>query len=161
MNRFCGWLIILLVAACSVPEDRIDRSALAKEMRGRKLKRVTDAQIIGLAAEEGAKIVSRLEPLLIIPADGNCDAIRINGLLQSEIVSEYQFICREEPDMHPKTLEVWRAYCHNVEQNIAIGENIQKLGTEQLLYTKPLVREGKLIGMWSIVLDKKEMIRRL
>lgn len=156
-----AWLTFALLTACGPQEDHTDRVALAKEMRGRKLKRVTDAQIMSLAAEEGIKAVAQLQPLLTVPESGDCDSIRINGALQNEVVADYRFICRPMPDMHPKALEIWNAYNYNVQQNIAIGENIQKLENGQLLYTAPVMHNGKFIGMWSIVLDKKEMIRRL
>jgi hypothetical protein len=159
--RMLAWFMLIFLAACGQREDHTDRIALAKEMRGRKLKRVTDAQVMGLAAEEGIRAVSQLQPLLVIPASGNCDSIRINGALQSEVITEYRFVCRETPDLHPKAREVWKAYNYNVQQNIAIAENIQKLGNEQLLYTAPVHHQGKFIGMWSIILDKKEIIRRL
>ncbi len=156
-----AWLILVFLVACGEREDRTDRNALAQEMRGRKLKRVTEAQIMGLAAEEGIRAVSQLQPLLIIPASGNCDSIRINGTLTNKVVVEYRFVCRQTPDLHPKAQEIWEAYNYNVQQNIAIAENIQKLDNKQLLYTSPIHHQGKFIGMWSIVLDKKEMIRRL
>lgn len=162
MPLFIGLLSVFLTAACSTPqEDRTDRTALAKEMRGRKLKRVTDAQVISMAAEEGLNAVARLQPLLIIPPSGACDSIRIKGALENEVIVEYRFVCRPEPNLPAKAREIWNAYTYNVAQNIPIGDNVQKLDNQQLLYTSPVMREGKFIGMWYIVLDKKEMIRRL
>ncbi|MCS7019909.1 MAG: hypothetical protein RMJ87_12605 [Cytophagales bacterium] len=156
------WLLFVCLIACTPQQDHTDRTALAKEMRGRKLKRVTDAQVISMAAEEGMRVVAQLKPLLVIPASGNCDSIRINGMLKNEVVAEYRFVCRPEPNMPSKVLEVWKAYTYNAQHNLTVAENIQKLDDPQLLlYTSPVVHNGKFIGMWSIVLSKKEMIRRL
>lgn len=146
---------------CSPAEDRTDRTALAREMRARKLKRVTDSQLMAAAMEEGSKAAAQLSSILYIPPSGNCDSVRINGALKSEVITDYRFICRSETDLPPKIAAVWQAYQYNLKQNIALSENIQKLEDGNLLYTVPIVQKGNFVGMWSIILSKKEIIRRL
>jgi hypothetical protein len=60
-------------------------------------------------------------------------------------------------------LDLFEAYEYNVQNNIALTTNIQKLPSGGLLYTAPIAGEPEggspMKGMWSIRFDRPGLMR--
>ncbi len=63
--------------------------------------------------------------------------------------------------MSNKELQIWEAYQNNIRQKLPIGDNLQKLDEKTYLYSVPLYIKNEYKGVWSVVLDKREIIRNM
>lgn len=79
--------------------------------------------------------------------------------------------------------QILKAYLYNVERNLEINHNVQRIDDESYLYTKPVIFNdnhkkeltahqqpisdtvssdtARFLGMWSIKLSKKEIIQNM
>jgi hypothetical protein len=155
-------LLLVALAGCGPSEDKTNREALAKEIKGRKLKRITDAQVMEASFMEGKKIAEKLNKLIILDSVGTCESARFQGSLSASALLRYDFVCSQaQADALPaKAKEVWEAY-KNGGADARGSDNVQKLSPNEVLYTTPLFTNEHFVGMWLVVLDKKELIRQM
>jgi hypothetical protein len=158
------WVFLLagVLGAC-MPErrERQQSEALQQEMRSKKLKRLTQSQIITACQKEGEHLASQLANVLDVGPGTSCDSVRLVGTVSSPVLLDYDFLClgQAEAPAHEKARLVWEAYQQSAKTNQPVSENLQKLDDNTMLYTVPVQARGKLLGMWSIVMDRREIIK--
>jgi hypothetical protein len=163
MNVVYGIFIMLLCLACGQIDTQRQSDTLKKEMKAKKLKRLTEGQIQTAAFEEGKSIVLRLEGILLSIADTNnfdCEEFK-NIQFQNEVLVSFRLFCQQSPEMNEKERQIWEAYQNNLNQKLPIGDNLQKLGETAFLYSCPLYIKNQYQGLWSIILNKKEIVRKM
>jgi hypothetical protein len=158
------WLLLLAGALGACMPERRERQhgeALQQEMRSKKLKRLTQSQIIAACQKEGIHLASQLAKILDLGPGTGCDSIRLVGTVSSPVLLDYDFLClgQAEPPTHAKARLVWEAYQQSAKNNQPVSENLQKLDDNTMLYTVPVQSGGRLLGMWSIVMDRREIIK--
>ncbi|SFF26162.1 hypothetical protein [Thermoflexibacter ruber] len=159
---YCVFIMLLFIACGQIDTQR-QSDTLKKEMKAKKLKRLTEGQIQTAALEEGKSIVLRLEGILLSIADTNnfdCEEFK-NIQFQNEVLMSFKLFCQQSPEMNEKERQIWEAYQNNLSQKLPIGDNLQKLGQTEFLYSAPLYIKNQYRGLWSIVLSKKEIVRKM
>lgn len=174
--------IILSVLACD--RGRIDTSEFAKELEDRKIKHVSQGKIVSQAMTSGKVITDTLIKKI---RESNLRSIScdIHKLPLTEVL-ERDFDCKiylYNSDLQQNGLEIAEkeildAYLYNIENKLAVEANTQNLKNGFWLYTLPVtynvpsdticigqngkpVKNGDIIGMWSIKLSEKALIRKV
>ena len=91
-----------------------------------------------------------------------CDMAQyVTNAPKFRLVQRYSLVCQDAPALLPKEREIWQAYQYNVQNKLPIAENVQKVDNDFMLYTAPVTINEKLVGMWSVLVDKKELVKEL
>lgn len=124
----------------------------AKEQQ--KIQRISEAEILDLGLTQGRKVVEDLtvdDALLDLDSLSDVTGIKIHWLAPGKtgaLAIEQQLI---------------DAYMTSLIDGTPLNDNIQKIGTDSLLYTKPVVlmRPDSIVeikGTWNIWMSKKQLI---
>ena len=152
------WIILIfLLAACDTGSQRsINREALQEEMRNREPKKLSEAQIVAEAFRQGQEIADKtqqdlLERLKEAMEEGstiealqycNIQALPLtdSAILNQNVTVKRTSLKLRNPKNAPTDLEqqLLDAYQYNAEQGLPLEENVQRVGNEYLLYTKPI-----------------------
>lgn len=160
---FWSILTISVLAACdSGSQRRINQDALREEMRNREPKKLSEAQITAEAYRQGNLIAeaaqaSLLEKLSKHIKNGGVPAAieycQVQALpLTDSLSKQYGATIRRSslnlrnPANAPQELEkqLLEAYQYNNENNLPLEDNVQRLGQEAFLYTKPILISSPL-----------------
>ena len=156
--------VALAVAGCQ-PERDPNRNVekIKEEIRDKKIKRLTDAQIVQAAYDRGKKIGEMVREKAQLGADRCGQPVTVSLEKPYNLIAEsIQLLCGPLDSFTEKEKMVWDAYQHNANNDLPMEENIQKISDEQLVYTYPVsFGEGNepKWGILRIVLSKKEVIR--
>jgi len=153
----------LLICSCGQIDNQRKSDAFKKEMKSKKLKHLTVGQIQTAAYEEAQSIMARIEGILLSQIDSNnftC-AEAENVQFQNEALLSFRLYCQKSVDMNEKESQIWDAYQSNIQQKLPVGDNLQKLGDTEFLYSSPLYIKNQYRGVWSIILSKREIIRKM
>jgi hypothetical protein len=149
--------------SCGQADRQRNRDDFKKEMKAKKLKRLTDGQIQTAAFEEAKNITARLEGILMSQTDTNsfdCEEVK-RIQFQNEVLVSFKLYCQKAEEMNEKEKQIWEAYQTNINKKLPIGDNLQKLGETEFLYSAPLYVKSNYKGLWSVVLSKKEIVRNM
>ncbi len=154
------FVLLVLVGGC-MPErnERQQSTALQREMRSKKLKRLSQSAIMAACNQEGKLLANQLATILVVDRYFSCDSLNLTGMITSPVLIEYDFVCDDQKDLPAKTKLVWEAYRESANKREPLSDNLQKIGSDQMLYTSPVQFEGRLLGMWAILMDKREIIK--
>lgn len=155
---FWSILTISLLAACDTgSQRRINQDALREEMRNREPKKLSEAQITAEAYRRGNLIAEAAQASLLnqlkkhIKNGGVPAAIeycQVQALpLTDSLSNQYGATLRRSslnlrnPANAPQDLEkqLLEAYQYNHENNLPLEDNVQRLGQEAFLFTKPIL----------------------
>ncbi|TAH19344.1 MAG: hypothetical protein EAZ08_09245 [Cytophagales bacterium] len=153
----------LLILSCGQIDNQRKSEEFKKEMKSKKLKHLTVGQIQTAAYEEAKSIMARIEGVLLSQIDSNnfdCNEAQ-NVQFQNETLIRFRLYCQKSADMSDKERQIWDAYQSNIQQKLPIGDNLQKLGDTEFLYSCPLYVKNQYKGIWSVVLSKREIIRKM
>lgn len=166
--------------------QQIDREAIKQEMAKREIRHILPAQIVEAAYSKGKALSSQTEAMAVqhfqsaqAPAFiTDASLISIDSLAKAQNTS-IRWIPAQTSDVQLSELEqqLWDAYWYNVENELPVNDNVQKIDEETYLYTKPLMLNtalkeklslradttfpSRFLGMWSIQLSKKEIIQAM
>lgn len=161
MNRYIYSIIAacLLLTSCGNPESQkgLITEDVAKELDEREIRVISEGEIVDRAFEFGRMVADSAQANLIkellaaIEAGGVINAIdycNVNAfpLLQS-VSEEYGVEVRRASNKWRNPLDqpneeeakLLEAYEYNMENDIELSDNVQKIGTDYILYTKPIV----------------------
>lgn len=168
-------------------EQQIDREAIKEEMEQREIKRILPAELVEEAYRRGETLSQQALDLSLEvyrPAGQNIRdligpeaMIRIDSLSRTEGATiSWVDKTTDTTQLQEKERQLWEAYLYNVENELPLNDNVQRLGDEEYLYTQPLVLDAELLkkipgserreganflGMWSIRLTKKELVQSM
>lgn len=162
------YILFLLLFACQEKTERTQNEAFRTERQNRTIKRLTDSQIVEFAFEKGKEVGENLNRILLEkigsnPKNFDCKntfAIQIDSA-RFPYIQKASFICDPKTPMNDTEKQIWDAYQYNLNIRAANSENIQKIGKTELLYTLPLQINEQFLGMWSITLSRKELVKVL
>lgn len=156
MNK--KWLILLLVTVgCNGSLSDEQRKRLKDNMELNKVKKISEAQITDEAYREGRIIAGLLEKR--DPALTNAQLIdSLENVFQAEII-DMQF---GDSALRPKELQIIEAYASGSDAS-TLTDNIQRLGEDSLLYTKPRITQNmggqlEFSGALGVRMLKKHVI---
>ena len=148
-----------LIISCGNPESQqgLITEDVAKELDEREIRVISEGEIVERAFEYGRKVADSAQASLIqellhaIEAGGITNAIdycNVNALPLLKSVSEdFDVEIRRasnrwrNPQDQPNEAEMplLEAYEYNMENDIELSDNVQKIGADYILYTKPIV----------------------
>ena len=130
------FFLVLLTGLVSCGGNLSDkqRDAIRESMRDGKIQRVTPAQITTAAFENGREIIKQLENDLYL---GNKP--RVDSIASFHRVRIYA-MRSETVKPGTKAAEVWEAHASAADP-AGLQDNVQKIGTDSLLFTRPVTFE--------------------
>jgi len=184
-SLFLLFISLYLLSGCGRDggqNQQIDREAIKKEMEQREIKRLLPADLVEGAYQRGDLLAAKAEKLILQ------DQQSFSSLLDSQALNAVDSLAQAEDvqirwvdqandsvRLDNKEQQLWEAYQYNVENSLPLDDNVQRLGDEEYLYTKPLLLNAHLgkklngrvadtaafLGMWSIRITKKSLIRSM
>lgn len=157
---------VYLCASSCTPQERKSRDFIAEGMKSRKIKRVTDAQLLSAATDFGKKAINKLNEVVLPKIDASKPFdCQIAQYLPKDTkfmyVMDYRLVCQETQAKYEKEKQIFQAYNYNSLNDKELTENIQKIDNEAIIYTAPFTINGKFIGMWTMVMDKKMLVMNI
>ncbi len=152
--KYSGFLIVLFLVACTGSLSDEQRKRIKQSMEEGEIKKVSEAQITEAAFTFGRNLSSVVEK--------QDDALTNQAFLDS-LSSAYQVeiisLQHENKSLRNVERQVMEAYTESNESN----DNIQKMGTDSLLYTKPILRENpdgstKFLKALGIRMTRKQIV---
>jgi hypothetical protein len=155
--RVCFCALSFLLAACGGSLSDEQRKKIKQDMEEHKIVRVTDAEITEQAFTQGREFVKA-----IIKANGNSSAL---DSLSAASHIKIKWLVPGASNALEIERQLVDAYLTSVV-NGGMEDNIQRIGTDTLLYTKPVsekMPDGSEVikGIWSIHIPKKELILKM
>lgn len=158
--------LVVFLSACRYERPAQNADYLGEERQNRQVKRVTEQELIQIVFERGQKFADGLNQNLSI-ASKDLEKIDCAKLVFEELpkemdyVSSYRLVCDSAGKMLDKERQIWEAYQQNWKQKLPLDENLQKIDLQTWLFTAPFFHKGQFVGMWSVVLNRKELIKSL
>ncbi len=182
--KIVGCVLILGMLGLNACEfKRMDTAKMKHDMENQQIKHVTSSQLSTLASEKGDEIgrILQSQPVRVLTTPALVDS------LAKASASRIVFIPTQElsnPQTDVKIKEVFDAYQYSAEKHLSQETNIQKIGDgSEWLYTVPVVMtkeieaalanksisnpvikavpQNDLLGLWTIFLSRKELIRQI
>lgn len=159
---FLCLLILLFTGSCGEKNNNRNNPAFLEELANRELKKVSDADIMTAAYEQG-RIVAKISQDVLLAAlqektqnEGisnalafcNNNAYPLADSIGSETrveIKRVSFKTRNQLNK-PDSLEsmLLDSYSYNVENNLDLDDNVQKIDDDYLLYTKPITIDSPI-----------------
>jgi hypothetical protein len=173
IQLFLG-LTIISFSACQNENDSIDTTAIRKEMNERKVKKISEIEILEASLSKGKKVIDSLNTeKSITDESSNTDSLNQQyrmGAMQP-VVDILQQINKAEikkiipSDLNAQSIrqtekDIFEAYTYNISQGMRVNDNVQILD-KYVFYSSPILDNGELKGMWSIYFDKGEIVKSI
>ncbi|MFL5729295.1 MAG: DUF3365 domain-containing protein [Cytophagaceae bacterium] len=209
------FFILLFLAALTSCDEKPDTTGVSEEIRNRKIRKISDADILSGAEVKGLKIVLFSQKKITMNVE---NAFNREGLAKAmeycslknnpwiDSLEKAEFVKLRRVSLHPRNPEnlpdstervLLEAYEYNVKNKISRNSHTPEIGDRTILFTAPILIENsclkchgikgkdikdtdykliqekypqdqaanyrleELVGMWSVVIDKKEFIRRM
>ena len=204
-------LTSLLLSACD--EKHPDAKNVAEELNNRKIRHITEGEIMSSAEVKGIKTVLYCQKAISVKLEGAVEKEGMQKAMQYCVLRNYSFLDSLEKTDHMQirrtsdklrnplnksdSLEdtLFNAYQYNFTNGVSTNSHPPVMEEKYLLYTAPIIIEGtclechgvvgkdiseenykiikaaypndkainykleQLRGMWSIKIDKKELIK--
>ena len=175
-------LLIVGITGCKPQQDQkqepvMDRKQFNEVLQQQEVKRVTEAELTQAAIDRGDQLVKDLQMALEQDsAFGNMpvDQQILQGISkqEQELSPVIQFLVAADTSrasLHPKQRQLLQAYAYDPEFAETTSANIQRIGTDSLLYTRvqlfpsseSAADSSKQLGVWNILFSRKEIILKL
>jgi hypothetical protein len=154
MVKNVGIFFIVILASCGGKVSDEQRKEMLEARKRQAIVKVTDAEIVEMTFALGQEIMENIIP----EAEGNTlnelernFNVKINWLEPGSATSK---------EIEQQLID---AYITGVTSGTNQFDNVQRVGTDSLLYTKAEVEEKsdgsiKVKGTWNIWISKKELI---
>ncbi len=143
----------------------VDRNAFKSEMEDREVMRVTQGQINGYAFKKGKMVLDSLQKSNIPFGDTQFSSIPFKLWLEKEMNFKINQLIKQQIDTNSKLYIVYQAYQYNMSNNIANEDNLQKIGEDKLIITRPIIEnignKPTLKGLIVVEMPKKELIKKM
>jgi hypothetical protein len=147
--RIIVFLYILsgLLVACGPGLTEEQKRKIKAEMEAGQVKRVSEAQIMEAALQQGKSLVSTANASAAISAQ--------NEFGKAQKLTQMPSYASETESL------VWEAM-----KEKSVSENVQKIDVDTLLYTTPVWGKNKIgqdsvIAIWRVALSKKQIVLKL
>ncbi len=161
-TRLALYVLLIVMASCDMRKRTENSEALIEEIESREIKRLTEAEIFAEANRIGDEISLASQRTLgsnlkmAIAEHGLEEAIRFCNLqampLTDSLASEFGAMIGRtslkvrNPSNQPTDLEaeILEAYAYNVEHDLDLLPNLQRIDQNYLLYSRPIVLNNPL-----------------
>ena len=146
--------VVLILTSCGGGMSDEQRKQMLEAKEQQKIQKISEAEILDLGIAQGRKVVEGLtveDASLDLDSLSNVAGMKIHWLAPGKmgaLAIEQQLI---------------DAYLNSLIEGTPLNDNIQKIGIDSLLYTKPVVlmRPDSIVeikGTWNIWMSKKQLI---
>lgn len=131
------WVLVLglAMAACGGSLTDEQRKKVRDEMEASEIRKVTDAEVVDASFVYGRTLMELLEK-----QDSTLANQQLIDSLENAFHVQIGPLVPGDSMMHDIENQIIEAYTSGVGQ-VTLSDNVQKLGADSLLYTKPIVRE--------------------
>ncbi len=162
LYRTIFFLIFLVCFSCTGSLTDEQRQQLQKEMEAREIKKISEGEIMEAALQQSRLLLEKAEVTFgLAPTEINTE--ELIAFEQKESL-KLRWISSSEENLSETETQLVEAYKFSFLED-KLSDNLQRLGSDSVLYTKPVVLEepeGKLFkGMWSLTMARKDIIRRM
>lgn len=163
----------MLLWQCSRSGETTLNQKVLEEIKEREPKHVLPGEIMEAAYAQGDTITSQTQQLLLsrYRQPGNDTSLSsflqthwrdVADSLEPTYKAHIQWIAARDTASHTLTelqQQLLAAYLYNAAHQLDFDHNVQRVDDETYLYTKPVVSDSnRFMGMWSVVLSKKEIV---
>lgn len=148
--------MVLLVAGCSGGLSDEQRKQLREAQNQQLITKVSEADLIAAAFEHGRKISQMANGSEGKPA-------RVDSLGRANNVQIHwrELTATDALEIERQVIE---AYLSAANAGSTVTDNVQRIGTDSLLYTMPVTRYTadsvlEVIGVWSIEMAVRNVVR--
>jgi hypothetical protein len=147
-------LLVMVMASCGGSISDEQRKQMLEAREQQSIQRVTDAQITEAAFEKGREVVKGLNE--------KTSAQQLDSIAASTDV-EIRWLVPGSADAHEIESQLIDAYINSMIMGEELTDNVQRIGKDSLLYTKPLVVKQpdssiEVRGTWNVWISKKKLI---
>lgn len=149
---------------CGAPgEQDANRQKLLDGLSDHKIKRVTEEQIHAAAYQEGNAIVENFQDFELSYWQTQSGQNTLDSLNEVLGHGGFKLISDLTPasNVNGDEVALMEAYQYSSSQGQNLAENVQGSSGDYLLFTSPVVNEKGFLGMWSLLLSKKTLVRQL
>lgn len=150
--RWTNLFLVILLAGCGGSLNDEQRKQLKEGREQQKIKKVTEAELTEEAFARGRAIIGLVER---------------NPTKRDSVMASNPVVVRWLEPGAANASEIERqvidAYLNSVLMGGSLSDNVQRLGTDSLLYTKPVVLERpdgtvEVRGTWNVSMAKKDIV---
>ncbi|NJL13981.1 MAG: hypothetical protein HC913_13900 [Microscillaceae bacterium] len=167
--------LIFSLAGCGDLEQSIkNREAIADELKSRKVKFVTEAQLSAWAIREGENITRRAQKLLnraflaqtekgkdFSPKDFAQLDLSLDTLTTPEYLKQIDKLGFDKipPSLRLEKSEekIWQGYARGETNLQSYAETLP--GDSLVFFVSPIILAGRPVGMWRLRFDKPGLVR--
>jgi len=154
MKNLYFTLIVLVASACGGSMSDEQRKQMLEAREQQVIQRVTDVEITEAAFEKGRQIVKELNE--------NTKADQLDSIAGSMDV-KIRWLVPGSADAQEIEKQLIDAYINSVMMGEKQTDNVQRIGTDSILYTKPIVvnrpdSSVEIRGTWNVWISKKKLI---
>ena len=147
------WIVLSLLLGCGGSLTKEQQEEMKESLKSHEIKRVTEAQLLEEGLHTGREIAAW--------AGGLKESDRLDSIKTSSKAT-IRWVTTDSNEALAIEKQIIEAYLMNVVTG-ELPENIQLVGDDSLLYTKPVIHKlpdgaVEIQGMWSIMLSKKQLI---
>jgi len=151
-NSFFLFTAMVVLSSCGGSMSDEQRKQMLEASEQQKIQKISEAEIMDLGLAKGREVLAEL-PIKAprVDSSGQLQDVKIHWLspgASTGLTIEQQLI---------------DAYINSVMEGMPLQDNIQKIGTDSLLYTKAVVitrpdNSVEVKGTWNIWMSKKQLI---
>lgn len=169
-------LLVVVMISCQPQQKQkqepvLDRRQFNEVLQQQEVKRVTEAELTRAAIDRGNRLVANLQAALgkdSASSNAPLDEQAVQAIRKQDASPVIQFLVAADTSkasLHPKQRQLLQAYAYDPEFAGTSSANIQRIGTDSLLYTRvqrfPATDSSKQLGVWNILFSRKEIILEL
>ncbi|MCK6616872.1 MAG: hypothetical protein L6Q51_04435 [Cyclobacteriaceae bacterium] len=149
-------LFLFILTACSGGLSDEQRRQLREAQQQQAIQKIPEAELLGEALDRGRKIVSMLQ--VQQPRPQQLDSI---SKVYQAVIRWRELSASSAHDIEQQVIE---AYLAAAGSGVPVADNVQRIGTDSLLYTMPLTRYRpdsvlEVAGVWSIRMAIRDVVR--
>lgn len=149
--------LLALITACGGSMTDEQRKQMLEARKEQAIVRVTDVQITEAAFAKGRQVVQQIED--------HGTNLRLDSLSAAWDV-KVKWLVPGATDGLEIERQIIDAYINSVLMGEPMQDNVQRMGTDSLLYTKPVIEtkaDGsvEVKGTWNVRLSKKQLVMSL
>ncbi|MFM8912405.1 MAG: hypothetical protein ACKOE6_05710 [Flammeovirgaceae bacterium] len=159
MKKLSFFVLVTAFLACNGRLSDEQKQKIKEEMESSQIKKITEAEITEAAFATGRAIALPLEKRdKQLKNTSLIDSLERTYRVSIVVLSQNDSLLRE---VEKKIVEAYLA-----GSAAQLGDNIQKLGTDSLLYTKPMMRvradgSEELVTVLGVRMPRREVVKKV
>lgn len=159
MRKFGFFVLAIVVLACNGRLSDEQKRKIKEEMESSQIKKISDAEIIEAAFATGRAAAQ--------PLDERDKQLANRALIDSlERAYQVSVVALTQSDSLLREVEKKIVEAYLAGGAAQLGDNVQKLGPDSLLYTKPMMRvradgSEELVTVLGIRMLKREVVKKI